>query len=124
MPKVDVVNLISYHARKADAPETLNSVSPKAAAERIRESCAEKAGSFDEWCLGILQHCLIPPEHPYRALLKKRKVPEKDALWVLGAIAYGTQSPWIGFRRIVWDDNSVELPDALERKWLMAQGNL
>lgn len=124
MPKVDIVNLIAYHARKADAPETLHGVSPTQAAEKVRASCADQAKDFKEWSGGILRNCIIPPEHPYRALLKKRKVSESDPLWVLGAIAYGTQSPWIAIRRIVWDDGTMELPDDLERKWILKQGTL
>lgn len=122
MPKVDIVNLIPFHTGRAKEPETLNGVSPKTAAERIRSSCAERAADFDAWCKGILTNCLIPPDHPYRAMLKKHKAPETDPLWVLGAIAYGTQSPWIGFRRIAWDDKTVELPDELERQWITKQG--
>lgn len=124
MPKVDVLNLIQYHTGKANAPETLNGVAPLHAAERIRASCKDQGADFKEWTSGILQHCMIPPDHPYGTLLKKRKVPAGDPLWLLGAIAYGTQSPWIVFRKIVWDDGKMELPDDLERKWLMKHGTL
>lgn len=122
MPKIDIVNLIPYHSGKA--PETLSAVTPQRAAERIRAACADQGADFAEWCRGILEHCIIPSEHPYRTALKKRKVPDDDPLWVLGAIAYGTQSPWIGFRRIAWDDGTMELPDELERKWIAKQGAL
>lgn len=124
MPKLDIVNLIAYHAGKAEAPETLHGVSPMQAAERVRASCSEQAKDFKEWSGGILGNCIIPPEHPYRAMLKKHKVSESDPLWVLGAIAYGTQSPWIAIRRIVWEDGTTELPDDLERKWILKQGTL
>jgi hypothetical protein len=43
---------------------------------------------------------------------------------VLGAIAYGTQSPWIAFRRIVWEDGKFAVPDELEREWILKQGTL
>lgn len=124
MPKVDILNLIPYHAGKAKAPEPLNGMTPKQAADKVRESCADPGKDFKEWSKGILDHCIIPPDHPYRALLTKKKVQGDDPLWVLGAIAYGTQSPWIGFRRIEWDDGKVELPDDLERIWIVKQGTL
>ncbi len=118
MPKIDIVNLISYHARKAGEPQTLAELSPRTAAERIRDSCREKSASYAQWARGILQHCLIPNGHPYRRLMSKRNIAKGDPLWVLGAIAYGTQSPWIAFRRIEWDDGKTDLPDELEREWL------
>lgn len=124
MPKVDIINLILYHTGKADAPETLNGVTPAHAAECVRRACEEQGASFKEWSDGIIRHCVIPPEHPYRKLLKKRKVPQGDPLWVLGAIAYGTHSPWIVFRKIEWDGGKVELPDTLERKWIVKHGTL
>lgn len=118
MPRVDVVNLIPYHAGKAQGPEALKGLSPRAAAERVRESCTEKGASYSDWAGGILQHCLIPADHPYRLLMAKRRIKGSDPLYVLGAIAYGTQSPWIVFGRIEWDDGKVDLPDELEREWL------
>lgn len=124
MPKVDIVNMIPYHSRKAAEPDALNGLTPRKAAERVRESCGDKAADFDAWARGILEHCFVPAEHPYRVLLSKRKVPQDDPLWVLGAIAYGTQSPWIAFRRIVWDDGKADTPDDLERDWIQKQGTL
>lgn len=124
MPKVDILNLILYHTGKANAPETLNGVTPAHAAARVRRACGNQGASFKEWSDGIISHCVIPPGHPYRKLLKKRKVPQGDSLRVLGAIAYGTHSPWIVFRKIVWDDGKVALPDTLERKWIVKHGKL
>lgn len=124
MPKIDIVNLIPYHARTAKEPEALTGLTPRKAAERVRESCSEKGSDFRAWSRGILEHCIIPPKHPYRVLLTKRKVANDDPLWVLGAIAYGTQSPWIAFRRIVWEDGKFAVPDELEREWILKQGTL
>lgn len=123
MLKVDIANLIPYISGKADAPEVLNGVTPKHAVDRIRASCTDHGDDLPKWSAGILQHCIIPADHPYRALLKKRKVPPGDPLWILGAIAYGTQSSWISFRRIQWEDGGLDCPDELERKWLVGQGH-
>jgi hypothetical protein len=124
MPKVDIANLIPYISGKADAPEVLNGVTPKHAVDHIRASCTDQGNDYPHWSAGILQHCIMPADHPYRALLKKREVPAGDPLWILGAIAYGTQSSWISFRRIQWEDGKVDLPDEHERNWIVKHGAL
>jgi hypothetical protein len=123
MPKVDIVNLIRVFARKASDIETLNGVSAQAAAEKVRASCAEQGENFEGWSTGIVEHCVIPPDHPFRALLLKRKVPLNDPLWTLGAITYGTGNPWIVFRRIRWADGQEDFPDQMEKDWTAKQSS-
>ncbi|MDD5655666.1 MAG: hypothetical protein PHF00_00230 [Elusimicrobia bacterium] len=117
MPKVDIVNLIKVFAGKASDVETLDGVSARVAAERVRASCADQDESFEKWSAGIVAHCVIPPDHPFRALLLKRKVPTDAPLRTLGAIAYGTAKPWIVFRRISWEDGRNDFPEQMEKDW-------
>ena len=122
MSKVDIVNLVKVFADHADGIEIMNGVLPRTAAERVRAATEKKEDSFEKWSGGIVEHCVIPPDHPYRALLLKKKIREDDALWTLGAIAYGTAKPWIVIKRIRWDDGREDLPDQLEKDWTAKQG--
>lgn len=122
MPKVDILNFVPYLSGSGDVPVPINALSPRIAVERVRSSCAEKGESLAAWSDAIVKNCIIPPDHPLRALLNSRKIAEGDPLWTLGAIAYGTKSPWVVIRRIEWDDGSVDLPDQMEREWTILGG--
>ena len=117
MPKVDLLNLIPVFSRKKEVPEALNGKDPHEAAEAIRKSCTDPAGSFHEWSLLIRQNCPLPHDHPYGKLLESRGVRPDDPLWILGLIAFGTEPSQIVFNAVRWPDGKTDLPDQLNRNW-------
>lgn len=121
MPRLDILNFINFFNKESAAPEPLNGLTAEQAAKKVRNSCKEKALNFEDWSRGILENCAIPGDHPYRTLLVKRHIPEGDPLWALGAIAYGTESPWIILRRICWDDGTEDYPEQMDRDWMLKQ---
>ncbi|MFC1521867.1 hypothetical protein ACFL6Y_05615 [Elusimicrobiota bacterium] len=70
--------------------------------------------------MGVRKNCVIAKDHPYRKLLKKHRVTDDDALWTLGAIAFGAESPWIVFDQIIWDDNTKDFPERINKEWLLS----
>ena len=89
-----------------------------AAAKKVRASCAKQADDFDAWARLIRANCIIPPDHPFRRALKSHAVPADDHLWTLGAIAFGTENPWIVIREIEWRKDEVYRPEEQEKAWL------
>ena len=67
MPKIDIVNLIPYHARTAKEPEALTGLTPRTAAERVRESCSEKGTDFR----GLVTRDSPTLHHPSQAPLSR-----------------------------------------------------
>lgn len=123
MPKIDLFNFVPYLAGSREIPEPMEQLSPRVALERVRASCSEKGDSLEAWSKTLVENCVIPSEHPFRALMNAHMVPAEDPLWTLGAIAYGTESHWVVIRRIVWDDGTSDSPDELERAWTIKGGS-
>ena len=115
---VTVANLMRVFQGLPEGIAIIEGASSEEACRRVRETFMQKAPDLEDWSRQIRDHCRIPPEHPFRELLKKRGVKESDHLWTLGALAFGTQNPWIVLQEIRWDDNTRSYPEADEQRWL------
>jgi len=118
MKNIVVENYIRVWGKHAGSVQVIAERSSESAAKKVRESCVEKAGDFETWARLIRSHCIIPPEHPFRRVLKEHGVSAEDHLWTLGAIAFGTEKPWIVIREIEWGKGEVSRPEEEERAWL------
>jgi len=103
---------------KGTASRAIEADNAETVLKKVRESCAEKGTDLETWARLIRANCIIPPDHPFRDLLRRHGVPAEDHLWTLGAIAFGTETPWIAIREISWRKGDVSRPEEEEKAWL------
>ncbi len=120
--RVSVLNLIPLITNKTKNVVVAERVSPREALTLIRNSCSEKGANLKEWSKAIRQHCVIPTGHPYKRFLMEKRITEDKPLWTLGSIAYGTETPWVIIREIVWSNGKTFFPDKWDRDWALKAG--
>ncbi|MEK7765288.1 MAG: hypothetical protein AAB368_03525 [bacterium] len=125
MKRIVIDNYIRVWSKRAGV-QVISEATSEGAAKKVRESCAEKAKDLETWARLIRANCVVPPDHPFRQLLKSRGVAADDHLWTLGAIAFGTENPWIAIREIEWGKGEVTKPEEEEKAWLdrLAKGTV
>lgn len=126
MKRIVIDNYIRVWGDRPGEVQVISEATSEVAARKVRESCAEKASDLETWARLIRAHCIIPPEHPFRAVLRRHGVPAEDHLWTLGAIAFGTENPWITIREIDWGKGETTMPEEDEKAWLarLAEGTV
>ncbi len=125
MKRIVIDNYIGVWSKRAGV-QVISEATSEAAAKKVRASCAEKAKDLETWARLIRANCVIPPDHPFRHALKSHGVAPDDHLWTLGAIAFGTENPWISIREIEWRKGDVSTPEEDEKAWLdrLAKGTV
>jgi hypothetical protein len=118
MKRIVIDNYIGVWGKHSGGVREISENTAEVAARKVRDSCVGKARDFEEWARLIRANCVIPPDHPFRTVLKKRRVSADDHLWTLGAIAFGTENPWIEMREIDWGRGEVSRPEEDEKAWL------
>jgi hypothetical protein len=121
MLNVDLYNFIPFLTGKKPAPEPIMGRNPEDSLEIIRQSCSNKESSCPKWSRLIREHCLMPSDHPFVRLLQSRQIPSDNPLWTLGAIAFGTETPWIVFNAIHWPDGTKDYPERFDVQWAKSQ---
>ena len=126
MKKIVVENYIRVWGSHAGTVQVISDKSSESVAIKVRGSCAEKAKDMETWAWLIRANCVIPPDHPFRQELKRHNIPSDDHLWTLGAIAFGTENPWIVIREIEWRKGEISNPEKEEKAWLdrLARGTV
>jgi len=120
MIKVSIINFIPYMKERNRRFQTITNKTPAEAVNTIRNACNDKGKDVAEWTQEIKAHCIIPSSHPFRHLLESKGIPHDNPLWVLGAIAYGTETEWIVIESIKWADNTVSYPEKDHKKYVLA----
>lgn len=118
MRRIVVDNYIRIWSKHAGSVEVITERTSEAAARKVRDSCENGSDDFEKWARLIRANCVIPPEHPFRSMLRRHGIPASDHLWTLGAIAFGTENPWIAIREIDWGKGEVAQPEEDEKTWL------
>ena len=111
MIKIKVFNFIPYIVNNKKEIQQIENKTLSEVLKIVRDSCSNKGKSIEEWSKSIVTHCIIPKSHPFLKMLKSKNIPLNNPLRVLGAIAYGTETPWIVIESIKWENGTVSSPE-------------